>query len=128
MITVKLYGRNGSRVLDIRPRGFGTRHIRTRLTPPPETTPRSPKPEPKPEPPVPICPVLAALHRLTTTYTGGNGFFILDEIFVTLRQECTSLSRDALLETLRTYYRDGQIRFRRGFGSQLQFALKGDRK
>ena len=77
---------------------------------------------------VPICPVLAALHRLTTTYTGGNGFFILDEIFVTLRQECTSLSRDALLETLRTYYRDGQIRFRRGFGSQLQFALKGDRK
>ena len=124
MITVKLYGRNGSRVLEVRPRGFGTRHIRTRLTPPPAT----PKPEPKPEPPVPICPVLAALHRLTTTYTGGNGFFILDEIFVTLRQECTSLSRDALLETLRTYYRDGQIRFRRGFGSQLQFALKGDRK
>lgn len=117
---VTLHGRNGTRVVEIRPRGFGTRHIRTRVAPPPST----PKPEPKPERPVPICPVLAALHRLTTTYTGGNGYFILDEIFVTLRQECTSLSRDALLETLRTYYRDGQIRFRRGFGSQLQFALR----
>lgn len=118
---VTLHGRNGTRVVEIRPRGFSTRHIRTRVAPPPPSTP---KPEPKPERPVPICPVLAALHRLTTTYTGGNGFFILDEIFVTLRQECTSLSRDALLETLRTYYRDGQIRFRRGFGSQLQFALR----
>lgn len=117
---VTLHGRNGTRVVEIKPRGFSTRHIRTRVAPPPST----PKPEPKPEPTVPICPVLAALHRLTTTYTGGNGFFILDEIFVTLRQECTSLSRDALLETLRTYYRDGQIRFRRGFGSQLQFALR----
>lgn len=120
MITVKLYGRNGSRVLEIRPRGFGTRHIRTRLTPPPETTP---KPEPKPEPAVPICPVLAALHRLTTSYAGGNGYFILDEIFVTVRQECTTFTRDALLETLRSYYRDGQILFRNGYGSQLQFAL-----
>lgn len=124
---VTLHGRNGTRVVEIRPRGFSTRHIRTRVAPPPPSTPKL-KPKPKPEPPVPVCPVLAALHRLTTTYTGGNGFFILDEIFVTLRQECTSLSRDALLETLRTYYRDGQIRFRRGFGSQLQFALKGDRK
>lgn len=118
---VTLHGRNGTRVFEIRPRGFSTRHIRTRVAPPPPSTP---KPKPEPERPVPICPVLAALHRLTTTYTGGNGFFILDEIFVTLRQECTSLSRDALLETLRTYYRDGQIRFRRGFGSQLQFALR----
>ena len=122
MITVKLHGRNGSRVLEIKPRGFGTRHIRTRVAPPP-STPRSPKPEPKPELPVPICPVLAALHRLTTTYTGGNGFFILDEIFVVLRMECTSFSRDTLLETLRSYYRDGQVLFRPGFGSQLQFAL-----
>lgn len=122
MITVKLHGKNGSRVLEIKPRGFGTRHIRTRVAPPPSTP--APKPEtPKPESTVPVCPVLAALHRLTTTYTGGNGFFVLDEIFVTLRQECTTLSRDALLETLRSYYRDGQVLFRRGFGSQLQFAL-----
>lgn len=120
---VTLHGRNGSRVLEIRPRGFGTRHIRTRVAPPPSTPKPKPKPEPKPEPTVPICPVLAALHRLTTTYTGGNGFFILDEIFVVLRMECTSLSRDALLETLRSYYRDGQVLFRPGFGSQLQFAL-----
>ena len=119
MITVKLYGKNGSRVLEIKPSGFGTRHIRTRVAPPPS----APKPEPKQDPPVPVCPVLAALHRLTTTYIGGNGFFVLDEIFVTLRQECTSLSRDDLLETLRSYYRDGQVLFRRGFGSQLQFAL-----
>jgi len=118
---VTLHGRNGSRVLEIKPRGFGTRHIRTRVAPPPSAP--KPKPEPKPEPPVPICPVLAALHRLTTTYTGGNGFFILDEIFIVLRMECTSLSRDALLETLRSYYRDGQVLFRHGFGSQLQFAL-----
>ena len=119
MITVKLHGKNGSRVLAIKPRGFGARHIRTRVAPAPAT----PKPEPKPEPPVPICPVLAALHRLTTTYTGGNGYFILDEIFVTVRQECTTFTRDALLETLRSYYRDGQILFRNGYGSQLQFAL-----
>ena len=122
MITVKLHGKNGSRVLELKPRGFGTRHIRTRVAPPPETTPE-PKPEPKPAPPVPVCPVLAALHRLTTTYTGGNGYFILDEIFVTLRQECTAFTRDSLLETLRSYYRDGQVLFRNGYGSQLQFAL-----
>ena len=119
MITVKLHGKNGSRVLDIKPRGFGTRHIRTRVAPPPAT----PTPEPKPEPPVPVCPVLAALHRLTTSYAGGNGYFILDEIFVTVRQECTTFTRDTLLETLRSYYRDGQVLFRNGYGSQLQFAL-----
>ena len=116
---VTLHGRNGTRVLEIKPRGFGTRHIRTRVAPPPS----APKPEPKPEPPVPVCPVLAALHRLTTSYTGGNGFFVLDEIFVTLRMETTAFSRDALLETLRSYYRDRQVLFRNGFGSQLQFAL-----
>ena len=118
---VTLHGRNGTRVLEIKPRGFGTRHIRTRVAPPPLSTP---KPAPKfPEPPVPVCPVLAALHRLTTAYTGGNGFFVLDEIFVTLRMETTAFSRDALLETLRSYYRDRQVLFRNGFGSQLQFAL-----
>ena len=123
---VTLHGRNGTRVLEIKPRGLSTRHIRTRVAPPPSTPKPEPKPEPKPkpEPTVPVCPVLAALHRLTTTYTGGNGFFILDEIFVVLRMECTSLSRDGLLETLRTYYRDGQVKFRRGFGSQLQFAVR----
>ena len=119
---VTLHGRNGTRVLEIKPRGFGTRHIRTRVAPPPPS--ETPKPEPKQEfRPVPVCPVLASLHRLTTSYTGGNGFFVLDEIFVILRMENTSFSRDALLETLRSYYRDGQVKFRRGFGSQLQFAL-----
>ena len=35
--------------------------------------------------------------------------------------ETTAFSRDALLETLRSYYRDRQVLFRNGFGSQLQF-------
>ena len=116
-VNVTLYGKKGSRVLDIKPRGFGTRHIRTRVAPPPSA------PKPKPDPPVPVCPVLAALHKLTTSYSGGNGFFVLDEIFVTVRQECTAFTRDSLLETLRSYYRDGQVLFRQGYGSQLQFAL-----
>ena len=76
--------------------------------------------------PVPACPVLAALHKLTELYNGGknDGYFIFDEIFVTVRQKCF-ISRDELLETLRDYYRQGnQIAFRPGYGSQLQFALK----
>ena len=84
-----------------------------------ETPPQS---VPKPEPRVPVCPVLAALHRLTTRYPSTR-YFILDEIFVMLRQECTTMTRDALLETLRSYWRDGQVLFRQGYGSQLQFAL-----
>ena len=76
----------------------------------------------KPERPVPVCPVLATLHRLTTRYPTWR-YFILDEIFVMLRQECTTMTRDALLETLRSYWRDGQVLFRQGYGSQLQFAL-----
>ena len=119
MIEITLHGKNGSRTIEIKtPRGFPTRHVRTR------------KPEPQPElppsaPPVPVCPVLAALHKLTARYNGGknDGFFIFDEIFLIVRQEC-DMSRDALLETLRSYYRDGQIAFRPGYGSQLQFALK----
>ena len=129
MVKITLHGRNGSRVLELKPRGFSTRHIRTRVAPPPPAPkPETPKPEPKQDPPVPVCPVLAALHWLTTRYPSGSRYFILDEIFVTLRRECTSLSRDALLETLRTYYRDGQILFRQGYGSQLQFALPRRRK
>lgn len=119
MITVTLHGKNGTRAIEIQPKGFPTRHVRTRQ---PERLPESPPSEP----PVPVCPVLAALHKLTQYYRGGNGYFIFDEIFVTVRQECTSLSRDALLETLRGYYRDGKIAFRQGYGSQLQFALKGE--
>ena len=117
MITVKLHGRNGTRAIQIKRKGFGTRHVRV----PREINP----PVQPPETPVPVCPVLAALHKLRSSYD-GNGYFILDEIFVTVRQECTSFSRETLLETLRSYYRDGHINFRRGYGSQLQFALKGD--
>jgi len=90
-------------------------------------TPAAPAPKPKPEPPVPVCPVLAVLHRLSTRYPTWR-YFILDEIFVTLRQECTTMTREALLETLRTYYRDGQVIFRQGYGSQLQFALPRRKK
>lgn len=116
MIEITLHGRNGVRTIQIKPRGFPTRHVRTRK---PE---RLPEP-PSSEPPVPVCPVLAALHKLTQYYPDGDGYFIFDEIFVTVRQEC-SLSRDALLETLRGYYRTNQIAFRHGYGSQLQFALE----
>lgn len=121
-VNVTLHGKNGSRVLQVQSRGFGTRHVRTRLASATEAKAEV-TPEPKPEPPVPVCPVLKALHRLTTSYSGGNGYFILDEIFVTVRQECTAFTRDSLLETLRSYYRDGQVLFRQGYGSQLQFAL-----
>ena len=120
MITVALYGKKGSRTIEVRsPRGFPTRHIRAprEINPPVQPS--------KPEPPAPVCPVLAALHKLTKYYSDGDGYFIFDEIFVTVRQEC-KLSRDDLLETLRSYYRDGQITFRPGYGSQLQFALKGE--
>ena len=119
MITVKLHGRNGSRVIKIKPKGFGTRHVRA----PREINPPAPAPAPEP---APVCPVLAALHKLTKYCIGGDGYFVLDEIFLTVRQEC-SISKDALLETLRSYYRDGKIAFRPGYGSQLQFALKGDK-
>ncbi len=120
MIEITLHGRNGVRTIQIKPRGFPTRHVRTRQA----TAPVSPTPPPEP-PPVPACPVLAAFHTLQRV-VGGNGYFILDEIFRVVRQEGTSLSRDALLETLRSYYRDGKIAFRKGYGSQLQFALKGE--
>lgn len=121
MIEITLHGRNGVRTIQIKkPRGFPTRHVRTRQV----TAPVSPTPLPEP-PPVPACPVLAAFHTLQRV-VGGNGYFILDEIFRVIRQEGVSLSRDALLETLRSYYRDGEIAFRKGYGSQLQFALKGE--
>jgi len=116
MVTVKLHGRNGTRAIQIKPKGFGTRHVRA----PREINP--PVQPPAPKTPAPVCPVLAALHLLTTEYD-GDGYFIFDEIFVTVRQEC-KISRDTLLETLRSYYRDGQIVFRQGYGSQLQFALE----
>ena len=115
MVNVQLHGKNGSRILRVRPRGFSTRHIRTRQI---ETQPEPPPPART----VPVCPVLKALRLLTDVYPDGDDYFILDEIFLTVRQEC-DISRDALLETLRSYYRDGQIAFRPGFGSQLQFAL-----
>ena len=119
MIEITLHGRNGSRTIAIKPpRGFPTRHVRTRA---PELLPPEP---PHSEPPVPVCPVLAALHKLTKYYPGGDGYFILDEIFLTVRQECTTFTRDTLLETLRSYYQDGEIRFRKGYGSQLQFAMR----
>ena len=123
MIEITLHGKNGSRTIEVKsPRGFPTRHVRTRNA---QQDMPIPAPKPLPEPsPVPACPVLKAIHRLTSAY-GGDGYFIFDEIFVTVRQEC-SLSRDALLETLRGYYRDGKVAFRQGYGSQLQFALKGD--
>ena len=118
MVTVKLHGRNGTRAIQIKPKRFGNpRHVRA----PREINP--PVQPPAPETPAPVCPVLAALHKLTQYYIGGNGYFIFDEIFVTVRQEC-KISRDTLLETLRSYYRDGQIAFRQGYGSQLQFAIR----
>ena len=118
MIEITLHGKNGSRTIKIRtPLGFSTRHVRTAK---PESE-SSPKPPPS-KPPVPACPVLAALQKLTDYYPDGDNYFIFDEIFLTVRQEC-SITRDALLETLRSYYSDGQIAFRPGFGSQLQFAL-----
>ena len=133
MITVTLHGKHGTRTIAIKPKGFGTRHVRVRREINPPVQPPAPKP-PVPTkrgqraeqaPPVSmVCPVLAALHKLTEYYPGGDGYFIFDEIFVTVRQECLSLSRDALLETLRGYYRDGKIAFRQGYGSQLQFALE----
>ena len=119
MITVTLHGRNGTRAIEIQPKRFSTRHVRA----PREINPPVQPPAPVPSP---VCPVLAALHKLTRYYRGGNGYFIFDEIFLTVRQECTSFSRDALLETLRSYYRDGKIAFRQGYGSQLLFALKGE--
>ena len=118
-MVITLHGKNGSRTIAIKsPRGFPTRHVRV----PREINPPVP---PTSETPAPVCPVLAALHKLTQYYVGGDGYFIFDEIFLTVRQQC-SLSRDALLETLRSYYRDGKIAFRQGYGSQLQFALKGE--
>ena len=133
MIEITLHGKNGSRTIKIRtPLGFPTRHVRTakrgqRAEQAPPVSQRKPEPEssPKPspsKPPVPACPVLAALQKLTDYYPDGDNYFIFDEIFLTVRQEC-SITRDALLETLRSYYSDGQIAFRPGFGSQLQFAL-----
>ena len=133
MIEITLHGRNGTRTIQIKsPRGVPTRHVRTRQKPDAEarhhddrdrvTSEPAPQPEP---PPVPACPILAALRKLTDVYPDGDNYFIFDEIFVTVRQECT-LTRDTLLETLRSYYRDGKIAFRRGYGSQLQFALKGE--
>ena len=118
MITVKLYGRYGTRAISIKPKGFSTRHVRA----PREINPPAQPPTPAP---APACPVLAALHKLTECYIGGDGYFIFDEIFLTVRQEY-KISRDDLLETLRSYYRDGKIAFRKGYGSQLQFALKGE--
>lgn len=120
MVKITLHGRNGSRTIAVRsPRGFPTRHVRTRKPMP------VPAPKPPPEPtPVPVCPILAAFHTLQRVI-GGNGYFIFDEIFRVVRHEGTAISRDDLLETLRSYYRDGEITFRRGYGSQLQFALKG---
>ena len=118
MIEITLHGRNGVRTIQIKPRGFPTRHVRTRQA----TAPVSPTPPPDP-PPVPACPVLAAFHTLQRVI-GGNGYFIFDEIFRVVRQEGASITRDVLLETLRSYYRDGKIAFRPGYGSQLQFALR----
>lgn len=121
MIEITLHGKNGSRTIAIKsPRGFPTRHVRTRNVP----VPVSPKSPPE-SPPVPACPILAAFHTLQHVI-GGDGYFIFDEIFRVVRQEGASITRDALLETLRAYYRDGKIAFREGYGSQLQFALKGD--
>ena len=136
MIEITLHGKNGSRTIAIKtPRGnLPTRHVRTaqqrqRAEQAPPVSQR--KPEPQPElppsaPPLPVCPVLKALRVLTDVYPDGDNYFILDEIFLTVRQEC-NMSRDALLETLRSYYRDGQIAFRHGYGSQLQFALEENR-
>lgn len=120
MIEITLHGKNGSRTIEIKtPRGFPTRHVRTRQVP-------SPAPQPLPEPPpVPACPILAAFHTLQHVI-GGDGYFIFDEIFRVVRQEGASITRDALLETLRSYYRDGKIAYRPGYGSQLQFALTED--
>ena len=118
MITVTLHGANGTRAIEIKPKGFSTRHVRAPREINPPVQPSAPAP-------APVCPVLAALHKLQSLY-GGDGYFIFDEIFVTVRQACTSFDRDALLETLRSYYRDGKIAFRQGYGSQLQFALKGE--
>ena len=113
MTTVTLHGKNGTRAIEIKPKGFVTRHVRVR---PLETL----------KPPVlPACPVLATIQLLTDVL-GGDGYFILDEIFLTVLNEGTKISRDTLLETLRSYYRDGEIAFRWGYGSQLQFALKGE--
>ena len=117
MITVTLHGRNGTRAIAIEPKGFSTRHVRVRL-------PETPKP-PAPAPAPPACPVLAAIQLLTDVL-GGDGYFVLDEIFLTVLNEGTDITRNALLETLRGYYSDGKVAFRPGYGSQLQFALKGD--
>ena len=120
---ITLHGKNGSRTIEVKsPRGFPTRHVRTRNGQRDVSVP-APKSPPEP-PPVPVCPVLAAFHTLQRV-VGGNGYFIFDEIFRVVRRECT-ISRDDLLETLRSYYRDGKIAFRQGYGSQLQFALKGE--
>ena len=81
MIEITLHGKNGSRTIEIKtPRGFPTRHVRTRHIPVP-----APKPPPEP-PPVPACPILAAFHTLQHVI-GGDGYFIFDEIFRVVRQE-----------------------------------------
>ena len=141
MIEITLHGKNGSRTIEIKtPRGnLPTRHVRTRkpvkseakVSAHPVDRKDTALPKPQPElppsaPPLPVCPVLKALRVLTDVYPDGDNYFILDEIFLTIRQEC-DMSRDALLETLRAYYRDGQIAFRHGYGSQLQFALEENR-
>lgn len=87
-------------------------------------TPAAPAPQPaapKQDPPVPVCPVLATLHDLSNRF--HIRYFILDEIYTAVRRKGTVMSREAVLETLRAYFRDGQILFRQGYGSQLQFAL-----
>lgn len=119
MVNVTLHGKNGTRATEINPKGFGTRHVRV----PREINPPVQPPAPAPETP---CPVFAVLLKLTKRYA-SDGFFILDEIFRVVRQEGTEITRDALLETLRSHYRDGKIDFRPGYGLQLQFALKGRR-
>lgn len=117
MITVELHGKNGTRAIEIKPKGFGTRHVRVPREINPPVQPSAPAPAP--------CPVLAAI-QLLTDILGGDGYFILDEIFRTVLNEGTNIDRETLLETLRGYYRDGKIAFRSGYGSQLQFALKGE--
>ena len=46
MIEITLHGRNGVRTIQIKPRGFPTRHVRTRQA----TAPVSPTPPPDPPP------------------------------------------------------------------------------
>ena len=117
MITVKLHGRNGTRAIKVKPKGFGTRHVRA----PRETNP----------------PAQPFLNRYPLRFVLSSRRSICSQPNMTamatssLMKSSSPSVRSAKSPVIRcskpfaaTIAMD-EITFRRGYGSQLQFALKG---